>query len=228
MATSNGNRVLVIMAKAPRPGHTKTRLARELPGADVLALYSCLLADTIALALSVPATDVVVMAPASDLTELSALLPGDVGAVAQQGEGLASALASVFASFTADGSRRVIAFDCDTPHLPARILDDAFGLLLAHDIVVGPTDDGGYYLVGASAAHTGLFDAGHMGTKSALESLLASVQAKGLSHALTPEWFDVDLPGDLARLADVLRRDPEASPRTARLLRSWPGLGHGA
>jgi uncharacterized protein len=213
------------MAKAARPGYVKTRLAREYPAAAILELYRCLLADTIALAMSVPNTEVVVMAPGADLPELTPLLPAEVAVVAQQGTGLAAALASAFAGFTTDGQRQVVAFDCDSPHLPPQVLDDAFGLLLTHDVVIGPTDDGGYYLVGASAAHAGLFDADHMGTGSALLSLLSRVRSKGLSHALTPVWFDVDLPGDLTRLADVLRRDPAASPRTARLLRSWPALG---
>jgi uncharacterized protein len=220
----DGDRVLVIMAKAPRPGHAKTRLSREYPVGAVLELYRCLLADTIALASAVPNAQVAVMAPASDLPDLVPLLPGEVVAVAQHGHGLAAALTSVFTTF-ADGSRCVIALDSDSPHLPPRVLARAFDSLLTHDVVVGPTDDGGYYLVGARAPHAGLFDGDRLGTSDALRGLLARVQAEGLSHALMEEWFDVDVAGDLARLAAILRRDPAASPRTARLLRSWPDLG---
>jgi len=115
----------------------------------------------------------------------------------------------------------VIAFDSDSPHLPPRVLDDAFEALLTNDLVAGPTDDGGYYLVGATAAHAGLFDPAPMGTKTALQSLLAHARAQGLTYRLTEEWFDVDVASDLSRLAEALRRDWSAAPRTAALLRSW-------
>ncbi|MEO6212280.1 MAG: TIGR04282 family arsenosugar biosynthesis glycosyltransferase [Vicinamibacterales bacterium] len=209
------------MAKAPRPGHVKTRLAREYPVEATVELYRCLLEDTLSLGLSIPNTQVAVMAPPEDLRDLAALLPAGVSGIAQQGSGLAAALTSVFTTFTSNEPRRVIAFNSDSPDLPRRVLDEAFAALLTHDLVAGPTHDGGYYLVGATASHGGLFDPTPMGTESALDSLLASARAKGLTYRLTEAWFDVDVAGDLTRLAAALRRDPAASPRTAALLRSW-------
>ena len=100
-----------------------------------------------------------------------------MGVVAQKGEGLAAGLTSVFAHFAAPGRQRVVAFNSDSPHLPASVLESAFEALTAHDVVVGPTHDGGYYLVGAKAAHPALFDGDGMGTKSALEALLARARA---------------------------------------------------
>jgi rSAM/selenodomain-associated transferase 1 len=213
-----GERVLVVMAKAPRPGRVKTRLSRDLPDDTIVELYRCLLEDTLALGLSLPNTRVALMAPAEDLHDLAMLVPRGVAGVAQEGTGLAAALASVFTTFAGDGSRRVIAFNSDSPHLPPSVLDEAFSLLSTHDVVIGPTDDGGYYLVGATVPHQDLFDVAPMGTASALESLLARVRAHGLSYRLTREWFDVDVADDLARLADALRHDPSASPRTAAFL----------
>ena len=215
------HRVLVVMAKAPRVGHVKTRLAGEYPVGSIVDLYRCLLDDTLALGSSIPNTQVAVMAPQEDLHELAALLPAGVSGVAQQGRGLAAALTSVFATFTCEGLRRVIAFNSDSPHLPPRVLDEAFAALLTDDLVAGPTEDGGYYLVGATAPHAGLFDPTPMGTDSALASLLANARARGLTYRLTEEWFDVDVASDLPRLAEALRRDPSAAPRTAALLRSW-------
>lgn len=209
------------MAKAPRPGRAKTRLSGELPAGAIVELYRRLLEDTLALCLSIPDAQVAVMAPPDDLHDLAALLPAGVTGVAQQGSGLAAALTSVFTTFAAQEPRRVIAFNSDSPHLPPRVLDEAFTALLTHDLVAGPTDDGGYYLVGATAPHAELFDPVPLGTKSALESLLANARAKGLTFCLTEEWFDVDVAGDLTRLAAALRRDPAASPRTAALLRLW-------
>jgi glycosyltransferase A (GT-A) superfamily protein (DUF2064 family) len=144
-----------------------------------------------------------------------------VGVVAQKGEGLAAGLTSVFAHFAAPGRQRVVAFNSDSPHLPASVLGSAFEALTAHDIVVGSTHDGGYYLVGAKAAHPALFDGDGMGTKSALEVLLARARGLQLSVAFTDPFYDVDVEGDLTRLAAELRLAPARAPQTALWLQQW-------
>src|SRR6266849_7301194 len=174
------NRTLVVMAKAPRPGMVKTRLAQGLPVEAVTELYRCLLDDTIALARSLGTVEVAIMCPASDVEELTPFAR-DAGVVAQKGEGLAAGLTSVFAHFAAPGRQRVVAFNSDSPHLPASVLGSAFEALTGHDVVVGPTDDGGYYLVGAKSSHPALFARDGMGTSSALERLLSSARALELS-----------------------------------------------
>jgi glycosyltransferase A (GT-A) superfamily protein (DUF2064 family) len=87
--------------------------------------------------------------------------------------------------------------------------------------VVGPTEDGGYYLVGASAMHPPLFHPAPLGTGNARDALLENARALGLSVAFTEAWYDVDLPADLRRLAAELRIEPARAPRTAALLASW-------
>src|SRR5271157_5729965 len=208
----NSDRVLVIMAKAPRPGMVKTRLAQSLPVEAVAELYRCLLEDTMALAHSLPSVKVAIMCPASDVEELARLARIATGVVAQQGEGLAAALTSVFAHF-ATGRQRVVAFNSDSPHLPVSVLASAFEMLTAYDVVVGPTHDGGYYLVGAKAAHPALFDGDGMGTKSALEALLARARGLQLSVGFTDTFYDIDLEADLTRLAAELRLSPARAPR---------------
>src|SRR5580700_4814282 len=231
--SSGSDRVLVIMAKAPRPGAVKTRLTPSLSPEAVTAFYCCLLDDTLALArsLEVAGVQVAIMCPESDVDELARLagpqLPGKAAAVvAQKGEGLAAGLTSVFAHF-AEGhrtnalQRRVIAFNSDSPHLPRSVLEDAFETLAAHDVVVGPTHDGGYYLVGAKASHPSLFASDGMGTRSALERLLARARALELSVGLADPFYDIDLVDDLTRLAEELRFAPTRAPRTAAWLKEW-------
>src|ERR1700686_3481622 len=155
--SSGRDRVLVIMAKAPRPGMVKTRLAPNLSPAAVTAFYCCLLDDTLALARSLSDVEVAIMCPDSDVNELAQLAGSEARVIAQKGEGLASGLTSVFAHFAEGHQRRTIAFNSDSPHLPRSVLEDAFETLAAHDLVVGPTDDGGYYFVGAKASHPALF-----------------------------------------------------------------------
>jgi len=216
----NRNRTLVIMAKAPRPGMVKTRLAQSLPLTAITELYRCLLYDTMALAKSLDAVEVAIVCPASDVDELACLAGDAVRVVAQRGEGLAAALTSVFAQFAA-GHQRVVAFNSDSPHLPPSVLENAFGALAACDVVVGPTHDGGYYLVGATAAHPRLFEGDRMGTTSALAALLARARTLGLSVRFTDPFYDIDVASDLTRLAAELELAPAKAPRTAAWLAEW-------
>ena len=212
---------LVIMAKAPRPGTVKTRLSQSLPPAAVTELYRCLLEDTIALAKSLTGVELAIICPASDCDELVNFLGGSVPVLAQKGEGLAAGLVSVFAQFTAAGKQRVIAFNSDSPHLSPSILHDAFQALATCDLVIGPTHDGGYYLVGAKTSHPTLFENDGLGTSSALERLLARAQTLKLSSALTEPFYDIDVAGDLVRLAPELALAPARAPRTAAWFAEW-------
>jgi rSAM/selenodomain-associated transferase 1 len=222
----NEGRTLVVMAKAPRPGMVKTRLAKGLSVEAVTAFYCCLLDDTLTLAHSLSDVEVAIMCPESDVGELAQLAGNHATVVAQKGEGLAAGLDSVFAHFTRDQQRegpgrRVIAFNSDSPHLPGSVLESAFETLAAQDVVVGPTHDGGYYLVGAKASHPTLFANGGMGTSSALERLLARARALELSVCFAAPFYDIDVADDLTRLAEELRLTPASAPRTAAWLKEW-------
>jgi rSAM/selenodomain-associated transferase 1 len=221
MSLSSPNRTLVIMAKAPKPGMVKTRLIESLPSAAVTALYRCLLEDTLALAKSLTSVEVAVMCPEADHDELAQLLGNRVKVVAQKGQGLAAGLTSVFRHFTATGRQQVIAFNSDSPHLAPSVLNSAFEILGAHDVVVGPTHDGGYYLVGAKAAHPSLFEGDGMGTRSALDRLLTRTKALELSTGFTDTFYDIDVATDLILLAKELRFAPAKAPRTADWFDEW-------
>jgi rSAM/selenodomain-associated transferase 1 len=244
--SSGSDRVLVIMAKAPRIGAVKTRLTPSLSPAAVTAFYCCLLDDTLALARSLKLTgvEIAIMCPASDVNELAQLAGAQLAnneasivaqktvaqkIVAQKGEGLAAGLTSVFAHFAPDRQkdahqRRIIAFNSDSPHLPRSVLEDAFETLHAHDVVVGPTYDGGYYLVGAKASHPTLFAGDGMGTSSALERLLSHARTLELSVGFAAPFYDIDIVDDLTRLAEELRLAPARAPRTAAWLKEWERL----
>ena len=224
--SSGSDRVLVIMAKAPRPGEVKTRLASSLSPEAVTAFYCCLLDDTLALARSLSDVEVAIMCPDSDVNELAQLAGTQLAnnkasVVAQKGEGLAAGLTSVFAHFAEGHQRRTIAFNSDSPHLPRSVLEDAFETLAAHDVAVGPTHDGGYYLVGAKAFHPTLFAHDGMGTSSALERLLSRARALELSVGFAAPFYDIDVGDDLTRLAEELRLAPARAPRTAAWLKEW-------
>src|SRR6201987_5274557 len=177
----NEVRTLVIMAKAPRPGAVKTRLAPSLSSEAVTDFYCCLLDDTLALARSLSDAEIAIMCPESDVNELAQLAGREARVVAQKAGGLAAGLTAVFAHFATTGRQRVIAFNSDSPPLPRSVLESAFEKLASHDVVVGPTHDGGYYLVGAKASYPTLFANDGMGTATALERLLSRTRGLQLT-----------------------------------------------
>jgi len=216
---------VVVMAKAPREGFAKTRLADAYPARDVVQLAECMLRDTLTLVQKLSRVHVAVMCPSEEVADIQARLPAGVHVVGQRGKGLGAALVSAFEQFVPE-FRRVIAVDSDSPHLPLATLQSAFELLETHELVVGPTEDGGYYLVGASAMHPRLFELTPLGTGNARDALLGNARTLGLPVAFTEASYDVDVPADLRRLAAELRIQPARAPRTAALLASWPpGLG---
>ena len=217
------NRTLVIMAKAPRRGSVKTRLAENLSLQAVTELYRCFLSDTIALAQTLGPVEIAIMCPSSDVEELSQTVPQALRIVPQTGQGLAAGLTCVFTHFAKADHRRVIAFNSDSPHLPVSALESAFDVLGTCDLAVGPTYDGGYYLVGARASYPSLFTGDGMGTANALETLLTRARSLGLSVHLTDPIYDIDVPEDLRQLADELHRVPAKAPRTAKWLAEWAG-----
>lgn len=223
---SECDRVLVIMAKAPRTGAVKTRLVPSLSAEAVIDFYSCLLEDTLTLVQRLSDVEIAIMCPESDAKKLARFAGHKASVVAQNGDGLAAGLTSVFTHFVGDHPRRVIAFNSDSPHLPLSVLEDAFATLAAHDVVVGPTHDGGYYLVGAKASHPTLFAHDGMGTTSALDRLLSRARALDLSVGFAARFYDIDVADDLTRLAAELNVAPARAPRTAQWLKEWDAGAH--
>ncbi|MGH7416235.1 MAG: TIGR04282 family arsenosugar biosynthesis glycosyltransferase, partial [Candidatus Rokuibacteriota bacterium] len=113
-----------------------------------------------------------------------------------------------------DGHRGAIAIDSDTPTLPTAFLQQAVDRMTdpTVDVVLGPTEDGGYYLIGVRAARAELFQEMEWSTPRVLEETLRRAATAGLRLACLPPWFDVDTPDDLVRLRDVLVRQRGHAP----------------
>ena len=114
----------------------------------------------------------------------------------------------------------MIAFNSDSPHLPVSVLERAHSRCSPRTTwLLDRRDDGGYYLVGAKAAHAALFHGDGMGTNSALDGLLARARRLQLSVGFADPFYDIDVEGDLTRLAEELRLAPARAPRTAAWLK---------
>ena len=195
------------MARRPTPGATKTRLCPPLSPAEAAALYACFLDDTIErvraatgqVAGLVPG---IAYTPAAAAAHFAALAPG-FELVQQLGATLGERLDGVLSGSLARGYTQVAAVNSDSPSLPVAYLVQAFAALddPAVDVVLGPCDDGGYYLIGWQRPHPALVRDVAMSAADTLAQTLAVAARAGLRVALLPPWYDVDAPADLARLA---------------------------
>lgn len=193
---------VAIMAKAPRPGAVKTRLCPPLTSHEAAELSRCFLLDKIAqLRALTGASLAVAFTPDSERPLFEALAPG-FALVPQRGDDLGGRLHSTLETLLRLGHTAAIAVDSDTPTLPTEFLQRAVELSAARetDVVLGPTEDGGYYLIGLHAAHPKLFDGMPWSTSAVLGETLSRARAARLRTACLPSWFDVDTPADLERL----------------------------
>ena len=217
---------LAIFAKAPVAGQVKTRLCPPLSGEDATRLYECFLLDTVARACSLADVHVfVAITPADTELVFRALLPFPVRYIPQRGATLGEREANVFAELLHQGFSRVVIIGSDIPTMPVAHLRDAFTLLASPDtdVVLGPSEDGGYYLIGARALHPELFENITWSTSVVLEQTQHQACCAGLRMAQVPSWYDVDEHDDLRKLIAELTppenvtRAPQTRAVLARL-----------
>ena len=224
MASSVKEVAVAIMAKAPRPGTVKTRLCPPLLATEAAALYRCFLLDKIAsVGRLADARPVIAYTPDDARAEFDALAPG-FALVAQDGSDLGARLHATLAGLLAAGHAGAIAVDSDTPTLPGGFLQQAVDCLSrpGPDVVLGPTEDGGYYLIGVRAPHRELFERMPWSTSAVLEVTRRRAAAAGLRAHCLPSWFDVDTPDDLERLRAMLHTANDSTAcETRRFLATW-------
>lgn len=209
---------LCIMAKAPEAGQVKTRLCPPLSPDDAAELYRCFLLDKIAQAWQVAGVEpVLAYAPTQAAAAFEALAPGFT-LLAQRGAGLAARLVAVCDELFRDGCDAAILIDSDTPTLPTERLERAAAVMKEDgcDLVLGPSEDGGYYLIGLRRPHPELFEGMRWSTSIVLEETERRARALGLSSTRLPAWYDVDTAADLVRLQADLAAAPNGPPRHTR------------
>lgn len=211
---------IAIMAKAPLPGLCKTRLTPVLGPGRAAQLYGCFLLDTVQIARRVTGADVSVVCPdEAHAAHLRHFLPPGVLVLVQEGEGLMAGLASAFTLQFARGYERIALIDGDSPTLPHGFVADALQQLASLDVVLGPCDDGGYYLVAARAPHPELFLGVSYHGETICRETATRAESLGLRVGLAGEWYDVDTPEDYERLATELREaDGPIAPHTRAFL----------
>jgi hypothetical protein len=210
------NAVLTV-AKRPRPGWTKTRLTPPLSPAQAAALYECFLRDTLDLMRRVPQTQpVVAYLPQEAETYFTELAP-DFEHILQQGQDLGARLDNALTHYLQLGYRHVAIMNSDSPTLPVDYLAAAFEALAGEaDVVLGPSDDGGYYLIGLKRPAPRLLREVQMSTSTVTADTLALAAEEELRVKLLPTWYDIDNSAALVRLAEELSQTPTDVARHTR------------
>ena len=213
------------MAKVPGATAVKSRLHGALTPGPATELYRCFLLDRLdALAGVAGTSPVVAFTPAEAGDAIATLAPRGFRCLAQRGADLGARLAALLATLLAEGHRGAIAVDSDSPTLPMAYVARAARALEANaaDVVVGPCEDGGYYLIGLRAPEPRLFERMPWSTPEVLPQTLERARGLGLRTHLLPVWFDVDTEEDLRRL-DAELRTRGGPPRTLAFVRALYG-----
>lgn len=211
---------LLVIAKQPAPGQTKTRLTPQLSAQQAAALYECLLVDTLDLVRRVPGIQPAIAYLPAEAQAFFADLAPDFALVLQEGASLGERLDNALTGRLRQGYRQVVIMNSDGPTLPVAHLEQAFAALRnGADVVLGPSDDGGYYLIGVRQPVPRLLRDVPMSTPTVLAETLALAAEEGLQVELLPGWYDVDEAADLARLAHELAgAPPDVAPHTRAFL----------
>src|SRR5581483_11650266 len=171
---------LIVFARAPQPGTAKTRLATVFGTGAAHRLYAAMFADTLDLAGRVQARRLLSLAGAAVPD-----LPPDWIVLRQPERSFGERLAWSFAQAFADGARRCVLIGADAPHLQPGWIDEAFAALASADVVVGPTHDGGYYLLGLREAAPWIFREVSWSTPAVCEQTLRLVREHGCGDRLS-------------------------------------------
>jgi uncharacterized protein len=206
VAARAGVCALAVMAKAPRAGKVKTRLSPPLTAEQAMELNVCFLRDTVEnISGVVGAAGLVSYTPVGDEAVFEGLLPEGFCLVAQRGDGFGERLLAAAEDILACGFGSVCLIDSDSPTVPRVAFEQAVAeLARAGDrIVIGPAQDGGYYLIGMKRAHAGVFEGIAWSTAAVFVETCDRARVAGIEVVELPLWYDVDD----AKTLDILKAE---------------------
>jgi rSAM/selenodomain-associated transferase 1 len=206
---------ICIFARPPLPGQTKTRLIPAVGAEGAAKIARALLEDLVEVALQVEDSAVIVSATQPFQFDGMGSVPlwlqpdGDLGLRIERT--LRQALLH---------SPLAVALGADTPGLSAHRVEKALIELLESDAVLGPAEDGGYYLVGVRRCPDHLFNNIRWSHPETLRDTVAQFQRFGMTHNFVPKWSDLDTPDDLIRICSLLQAGTICAPRLHSVLKS--------
>ncbi|MBE3560582.1 MAG: TIGR04282 family arsenosugar biosynthesis glycosyltransferase [Ktedonobacteraceae bacterium] len=213
---------LIIMARYPEAGKTKTRLARTLGAQATADLYRAFLTDLARRFAGQPYALHWAYTPAGVAYHqfVASLAPEHAQAMTcfpQRGDDFNSRLLAAFQWTATQGFARTVLIGSDSPHIPPALVESAAAALDEVDVVLGPADDGGYYLLAIRKPYD-VFSGIPMSTEVVARMTIEAALRQGLTVRLLSHLFDVDEWPDLERLAELLQQDSTLAPATAAYL----------
>lgn len=210
--------VLLVFAKVPRPGEVKTRLTPTLTSDEAATLYEAFLHDAFDQYSQLSCDVRLYLAPPHPEQQLEGI-PEDVTVHGQDGKGLGDRMCHAFRDVFSEGYERAVLIGTDHPTLPTAFVQRSFVELGSPGaICIGPTIDGGFYLLGMSSFYPQLFDEMTYSHTNVFSETITRVGDTDAHCTTLPEWYDVDTPADLDQLLDDLKRTDEGAPRTRKAI----------
>lgn len=212
------NRIIVFV-KAPLPGLVKTRLCPPLSEIEAARLYRAFARDTLGLAEGVrDATVEVAYAPGEGFENVDWIRARPaVRSFSQQGRDLGERLVHAFGNAFSNGAQKTVVIGSDTPHISSETISTAFSLLDINDAVIGPAQDGGYYLIGLKRARAELFQGISWSTDKVFQETVERARELDVRLARLSTLADIDTFADLTALARRLKDSPVTACPATRL-----------
>ncbi len=189
---------LIIFAKSPIPGKVKTRLTPYITPTEAAELYKAFIADIICNAHKLRCEQITIAyTPANAETAFHGICGQSVSYIPQKGDDLGERMKNAFKHSFNKGSTRTVIIGTDSPTLPLSYIQNAFDALKEVPITIGPTFDGGYYLIGLTEQNDVIFDGIDWSTSKVFGQTLTKIQAINKQLYVLPPWYDVDTLDDL-------------------------------
>ncbi len=208
--------VIIVMAKVPRTGAVKTRLQPFLTAEQCASLAEAFLKDTVRMAASICDDVIVAFDPPNGRDEIEQIVGPDVSLIPQNGTGLGERLDGAVQEIADLNFSPVLIIGTDSPTLPYEFLIDAIAAFGEPDtdLVLGGTEDGGYYLIAMREQIPGIFDEIRWSSEHVYRDTLERAQTLGLTRITElPRWYDVDNPPDLVRIQEEFATDESLASR---------------
>ena len=210
-------RANIIMSKVPSAGKVKTRLQPILSPEKCAALAAAFLQDTVNKAKAVCENAILAYSPPEEINALRKILPLDSIFIEQTGRDLGERMFNAFKFAFEQNSDSVVIIGTDSPTFPADYIEQAFEFLeLETDVVLGKTEDGGFYLIGLRALSVEIFETVAWSSPKTFERVFENINNLNLRLREVPSWYDVDEPQDLEKLREEFLHNENARRRAPK------------
>jgi uncharacterized protein len=218
-------RAVIIMTKVPTAGNVKTRLQPFLSSDECAALSEAFLQDAVNKAETVCENVILAYSPPAEIDNLRKLLPAENTFVEQTGNDLGEKMFNAFEFAFGQKSDAVVMIGTDSPTFPFDFIEQAFEFLETNsNVVLGKTEDGGFYLIGLRKLEKAIFENVAWSSTETFEQVFENIHRLRLHLREVPSWYDIDEREDFEKLREEILHNSNAqrrAPKTYALIQKW-------